>query len=130
MKLSAWLLGPMATAVHPERTSREGHLYSSWHMDPRPGHRTRIHDGVRSRPWGKRRSGRLGSTLMSEHPMTGYDSARRAIPPLVHRAEPSRGRRRAPRGRRGIRKAGRRILVGHPPRGARFFFKQKTAYEI
>src|SRR2546427_685690 len=68
---------------------------------------------------GKRRSGRLGSTLMSEHLMTGYDSARRAIPSLVHRAEPSRGRRRAPRGRRGIRKAGRRILVGHPARGAR-----------
>src|SRR5438445_11492825 len=53
MKLSAWLPGPMPTAIHPERTSREGHLYSSWHMDLRLGHRTGIHDGVRRRPWGR-----------------------------------------------------------------------------
>src|SRR5437867_3423228 len=67
MKLSAWLSGPMASAILPERTSLKGHLYSSWHMDLRLRRHTGIYDGVRRCPgWrGAVGASRLGSTLMS-----------------------------------------------------------------
>src|SRR5947209_8518216 len=63
MKLSAWLPGPMASAIHPERTSLEGHLYSSWHMDLHLGRHAGIYDGVRRHPWGEGRGGRLAPQL-------------------------------------------------------------------
>jgi len=50
MKLSAWLPGPMATAIHPGENLAEGHLYSPWHMDLRLGQHTGIYDGVRRHP--------------------------------------------------------------------------------